>query len=132
MKHKINVHRRDKACLVSITWLCLLTISIMFSIGCLSFKARPAGIQPSAKDMQSPYYEIIGEAEGISSEYKFFWFFPVTSKASTNEAIDDAIRSKGGDNLIEAVITRESNVYMVGTVNNIYVKGKVIRYLHKD
>jgi len=81
--------------------------------------------------MESPYYEILGEAEGISSEYKFFWLFTVTSRANTNEAIDNAIKSKGGDNLIEAVITRESNVYIVGTVNNIYVKGKVIRYLYK-
>jgi len=115
-----------------IKYLCLFAISIIFSAGCLSFKARPVGIQPSAKDMKSPYYEIIGEAEGISSEYKFFWFFTVTTGANTNEAIDDAIRSKGGDNLIEVVITREKNVYMVGTVNNIYVKGKVIRYIYKD
>jgi len=109
----------------------LLIAACFFFTGCLSFKARPVGIQPSANEMKSPYYEIIGDAEGISSEYKLFWLFPVTTRANTNEAIDNAIKSKGGDNLIEAVITRESNVYVVGTVNNIYVKGKVIRYLHK-
>jgi hypothetical protein len=115
-----------------------LNIIVYFSLliatcltGCLSFNAHPVGIQPSAKDMQSPYYEIIGEAEGISSEYKLFWFFPVTPEANTKEAIDNAIKSKGGDNLIETVITREKNVYIVGTVNNICVKGKVIRYLYK-
>ena len=111
---------------------CLLIISIMLSAGCISFNAHPVGIQPSAKNMNSPYYEIIGEAEGISSEYKLFWLFPVTSKANTNEAIDNAIKSKGGDNLIETVITRETNIYIVGTVNNIYVKGKVIRYLYSN
>ena len=111
---------------------CLLIISIMFSVGCISFNAHPVGIQPSAKNMNSPYYEIIGEAEGISSEYKLFWLFPVTSRANTNEAIDNAIKSMGGDNLIETVITRESNVYIVGIVNNIYVKGKVIRYLYSN
>ena len=112
-----------------ILYLPLLIISCF--AGCLSFNAHPVGIQPSAKDMLSPYYEIIGEAEGISSEYKLFWLFTVTPEANTNEAIDNAIKSKGGDNLIETVITREKNVYIVGTVNNIYVKGKVIRYLYK-
>jgi len=115
-----------------ILYFCLFFVSIMLSAGCLSFKARPVGVLPSAKYMQSPYYEIIGEAEGISSEYKLFWLFPVTSRANTNEAIDNAIKSKGGDNLIETVITRERNVYIVGTVNNIYVKGKVIRYLRNN
>jgi hypothetical protein len=110
----------------------LSAASILFYSGCISFRAHPIGIQPSAKDMKSPYYEIIGEAEGVSSEYKLFWLFSVTPRANINEAIDDAIKSKGGDNLIETVITREKNVYIVGTVNNIYVKGKVIRYLHSN
>jgi hypothetical protein len=115
-----------------ILYLCLFAAFSFFSVGCISFSAHPVGVQPNAKYMNSPYYEVIGEGEGISSEFKLFWLFPVTSKANTNEAIDDAIRSKGGDNLIEAVITRESNVYIVGTVNNIYVKGKVIRYLRNN
>lgn len=78
--------------------------------------------------MASSDYEVIGEAEGISSSFRLFWFVPVTTAANFRDAVDDAVRSKGGDNLIEAVFTRERMVYIVGTVNNIYVKGKVIRY----
>ena len=114
-----------------ILYFFLFAAFALSSVGCLSFSAHPVGIQPNAKYMNSPYYEVIGESEGISSEFKLFWLFPVTSKANTNEAVDDAIRSKGGENLIEAVITRESRVYIIGTVNNIYVKGKVIRYLRE-
>jgi hypothetical protein len=104
---------------------------MVFCTGCLSFRAHPVGVEASAKHLKSLNYEIIGEAEGISSSFKLFWIIPVTPASSVDDAVDDAIKSKGGDNLIEAVFTRESMVYIIGTVNNIYVKGKVIRYTTK-
>jgi len=109
-----------------------LSAALIFCNGCISFSSHAVGVEPSAKNMTLPYYEVIGDAEGISSSFKLFWVFPVTPVSSINEAVDDAVKSKGGDNLIEAVFTRESKVYIVGTVNNIYVKGKVIRYLQFD
>ncbi len=115
---------------VTIPVIFLLT-ALSFCTGCLSFRSHAAGIEPSARLMTSSGYEILGEAEGTSSSFRLFWFIPVTPDASFREASDDAIKSKGGDNLIEAVYTRESLVYIVGTVNNIYVKGKVIRYIQK-
>jgi len=109
----------------------ILTLSavLIFFTGCLSFKSHAVGVEPSARYMTSPDYEVLGEAEGISSSFRLFWFIPVTPAVSSAEAVDDAVKSKGGDNLIEAVFTRESKVYIVGTVDNIYVKGKVIRYI---
>lgn len=106
----------------------LIAGSVIFS-GCISFKAHPAGVVPSAKHMTSSYYEVLGEAEGISSSFRLFWVFPATPAANNVEAVDDAIKSRGGDNLIEAVFTKESKVYIIGTVDNIYVKGKAVRYL---
>lgn len=103
----------------------------VFCSGCLSFQAHPVGVEANAKHLRSENYEVLGEAEGISSSFRLFWLIPVTPGATCDEAVDDAIKSKGGDNLIEAVFTRESLVYIVGTVNNIYVKGKVIRYKSK-
>lgn len=106
-----------------------ITAAAMFLSGCISSRSHAVGVEPCAGYMASPNYEVLGEAEGISSSFRLFWVFPVTPAANNNEAVDDAVKSKGGDNLIEAVFTRESKVYIVGTVNNIYVKGKVIRYL---
>jgi len=108
-----------------------LFIVLMLCTGCLSFKAHPVGVEPNARNMTCPEYEVLGEAEGLSSSFTLFWFVPVTPAVNFKEAVDDAVKSKGGDNLIEAVFTRESLVYIVGTVNNVYVKGKVIRYLQK-
>ena len=109
-----------------------LTACLMMLSGCISFKAHPVGVIPSARHMSSPYYEVLGEAEGMSSSFRLFWVFPVTPAANNAEAVDDAIKSKGGDNLIEAVSTSESKVYIIGTVDNIYVTGKVIRYQQSD
>ncbi len=108
--------------------LSLPAVLLIFT-GCLSFKTNAVGVEPSARYMTSPYYEVLGEADGISSSFKLFWFIPVTPSVSSEEAVDDAVKSKGGDNIIEAVFTRESKVYIIGTVNNIYVKGKAIRYI---
>lgn len=103
--------------------------SLLSFSGCISWQSHPAGVEPSAKFMASSSYEVLGEAEGISSSFKMFWVLPVTPPANCDEAVDDAIKRKGGDNLIEAVFTREREIYIVGTVENIYVKGKVIRYI---
>lgn len=96
--------------------------------GCLYGKVSPVGVEPSAKYMRSGGYEVLGEAEGVSSSFTLFWVFPVTPDEDISKAVDEAIRSLGGDNLIEAVFYREKKVYIVGTVNIVRAKGKVIRY----
>jgi hypothetical protein len=100
----------------------------LFSAGCLSFSNRPLGVQPSAMEMRSGQYEVLGGAEGASSSFRLFWIAPVTPDLSTDEAVTEAIRSKGGDNLIEMCMSHQRDVYIVGTVEGIRVTGKVIRY----
>ncbi|HNX24080.1 MAG TPA: hypothetical protein PKG60_08520 [Spirochaetota bacterium] len=116
--------------------MCLIIIFlyplILIFTGCISSRSHAVGVEANAKYMASPYYEVLGDAEGMSSSFTLFWLFPVTPSAGNDEAVDDAIKSRGGDNLIEAVFTRESKVYIIGTVSNIYVKGKVIRYLQRS
>ncbi|HOK03067.1 MAG: hypothetical protein BWY23_01701 [Spirochaetes bacterium ADurb.Bin218] len=112
-------------------FFCKLTIFLVVSAffsGCLYSKSHPVAIEESAAFLSSPNYEVIGEAEGSSSSFTLFSIFSVTPKVSIDEAIVDAIRSKGGDNLIEVKITREKRVYIIGTVDIVHVHGKVIRY----
>ena len=106
-----------------------ISLSFIIFTGCISFKSHAVGVVPSARHMTYDDYEVLGEAEGISSSFRLFWMIPVTPGVNNKEAVDDAVKSRGGDNLIEAVFTSESDVYIIGTVDNIYVKGKVIRYL---
>jgi hypothetical protein len=112
-------------------FLPVIAVSVLCT-GCISFSSHAVGVEASAKLMLSEYYEVLGEAEGISSGFQLFWVIPVVPAATCDEAVDDAVKSKGGHNLIEAVFTRETKVYIVGTVTNIYVKGKVIRYKSKN
>jgi len=109
--------------------LVLILTALSFQSGCLYFKNHPGGIFSQAKESGSFQYDILGEAEGTSSEFILMWMFRVTPEISYDDAVNEAIRSKGGDNLINITSWREKNVYMTGTVNVIHVKGTVVRYL---
>ncbi len=107
----------------------LMLIISTSAAGCLWLKNHPLGIQDSAKETGGLAYEILGEAEGESSSLRLFWIFPVTHVISYDEAINEAIRKLGGDNLIEVTSWKEKNIYLIGTVDVLRIKGKVIRYL---
>jgi len=104
-------------------------VAISLSCGCLYGRVHPLAIEPSAKAMITPGYEVLGEAEGASSSFTLLGIFAVTPRLDPGRAVDNAIRSLGGDNLIEAVYYRERKVYIVGVVDIVRVKGKVIRYV---
>ncbi len=107
----------------------LCAFTVLFLTGCIYSKSHPAGIEPSAKFMESVKYEVIGDGEGSASSFTLFSVIRVTPALNSSEAVDEAVKSRGGDNLIEALFTKEKRVYIIGTVDIIHVKGKVIRYL---
>ena len=109
--------------------LAIVLSAFAFQSGCLYLKNHPGGVFPQAKETGSMKYETIGDAEGTSSEFILMWIARVTPEISFDDAVNEAIRSKGGDNLVNVTSWREKKVYMVGTVNVIHVKGTVIRYL---
>lgn len=100
--------------------------------GCIYTKIHAVGLQSSAQSRPAPSYETLGEAEGMSSSFTFLWALPLTPRITLDEAYNEAIRSKGGDNLIGMSIWREKQVWILGTIDTIRVKGTVIRTLHKD
>lgn len=102
---------------------------VLLMCGCLYGRVHPLAIEPGAKVMRSSAYQVLGEAEGASSSFTLLGIFPVTSPLDPERAVDQAIRSLGGDNLIEVVYYSETKVYIVGVVNVVRVTGKVIRYL---
>jgi hypothetical protein len=104
----------------------ILSISMT---GCLYFRSHPMGIEPNARYTDYFNYEILGDAEGSSSSMTLIGLFPVTPGIKYEEAVNEAIRSKGGDNLIEVTSWRERKVYIVGVVDVLHVKGKAIRYI---
>jgi hypothetical protein len=120
---KISIH------LVTIFFACFLSI---YGTGCLYFRSHPVGIEPIARNTDYYKYEVLGDAEGTSSSMTLIGLFLVTPPIKYEEAIDEAIRSKGGDNLIDVTSWREKNVYVVGVVDVLHVKGKAIRYITEN
>lgn len=110
--------------------LTLAAASILLN-GCVYVKTHPAGLLPSARQA-SPEYETLGEAEGESSAFTLLWFAPVTTPVSVDTAVNTAVRSKGGDNLIGASVWNEKQILIIGTIDTIYVKGTVVRSATKE
>lgn len=106
-----------------------ILLPLMVLCGCLYGRVHPLAIEPGAKVMRSSEYQVLGEAEGASSSFTLLGIFQVTPCVDPERAVDQAIRSLGGDNLIECVYYTETKVYIVGVVNVVHVKGKVIRYV---
>lgn len=104
-------------------------LPVLLLCGCLYGRVHPLAVEPSAKVMRPAGYEVLGEAEGASSCFTLFGLFQVTPLPDPERAVDQAIRSLGGDNLIEVVYYSETKAYMVGVVKIVHVKGRVIRYL---
>jgi len=107
--------------------LIIILISQLFLSSCFYSKVKPLTVMSASHEITSEY-EIIGEAEGFSSEFKLLWFIPVTPRMSLNNALEDAIRSKGGNAMIEVTAQSENEKWIVGTIDSIRVHGKVIRF----
>ncbi len=96
--------------------------------GCVSVKTSLTGVSTNARTMESMDYEVLGEAEGMHSAFRLFWILPVTPRADREKAVEEAVASKGGDNLIFVRTWQERQHWVLGTVDIIHVRGLVVRY----
>ncbi len=96
--------------------------------GCVMKQSRSGGLRPSYSPVQDKSYQVLGEATGESSSFHLLWFVPVTPPISFDSAARKAIGSKGGDNLIDVRWWSERRHWLVGTVDELHVSGKVIVY----
>jgi len=103
----------------------------MFVSGCLHQRVRSTGMAPQAKVMENKKYRLLGESEGQSSSFNLLWFIPVTLRIDYDRAVNEAINRMNGDNLIEVRTWKEVQIWIVGMVEILHVKGKVIKYESK-
>jgi hypothetical protein len=78
--------------------------------------------------MESIRYRVLGEAEGTSSSFNLLWIIPVTPRIDYDRAVGDAINNLRGDNLINVRTWFERQVWIIGMVEILHVKGTVIQY----
>ena len=112
--------------------VCILSVYCVMMTGCLHVQTNARGLQTVVRPIQNDTYEVLGPAMGMNSGFRLLWFIPVTPCACADKAVNDAIYSKGGDNLIEVKYWHERQYWLVGTVDIIHVEGIVIRYKSED
>ncbi len=105
----------------------ILFLSLFAFSSCIGVHTHVKGIEPNGRPLSAGKYEIIGPAEFQISSFKLLWIFPVTPDMKIYETIDDTVTNKGGDNLIEMQLWHERQYWILGTVDIVHVKGKVIR-----
>jgi hypothetical protein len=106
-----------------VIFLCALMIT-----GCLYKGVRVTGLEPQAKIIEHKNYRVLGFSDGQSSSFNLLWFIPVTPRVDYDRAAREAIDSLRGDNLIDVRTWMERQVWFLGMVEILHVRGKVIQY----
>ena len=108
-----------------------LTIPLLAVVlaGCLYQGFHARGIEPQVRSIEPLPYQIVGEAEGTSSQFNLLWIIPVTPRISFDRAVNEAISAKNGDTLIVVRTWVERQVWFVGMIEVLHVKGKVVKYI---
>jgi hypothetical protein len=118
-----NTLKHAHRCLLIACIICSLLVS-----GCLHKRVRATGLGPQAKVMENKKYRVLGESEGQSSSFNLLWLIPVTVRIDYDRAVNEAINSLHGDNLIDVRTWKETQIWILGMVEILHVKGKVIQY----
>ena len=103
----------------------MICLSIFF-VGCIYSHTRVVGLEPQAKQIDKTKYKVIGEAEGKTSSFNLLWLIPVTPRINYDKAVSEAVSSLKGDSLIEVRTWLKRQIWIFGTIDVLYVKGKVI------
>jgi hypothetical protein len=100
----------------------------ILATGCLYNRTRLTDISPQAKVIESGRYRVLGVSEGTSSSFNLLWFIPVTPRIDYDRAVNEAVAGMRGDNIIEVKTWIERQVWIVGLVEILHVRGTVIQY----
>jgi opacity protein-like surface antigen len=92
----------------------------------------PQGTAPSSsplvsEDGKAREYQVIGRAEGSAGHFTLFGIIPF-GRSDIDAAIQDAIATYQGDNLVNVRYYVNSAFYLVGSSTSITVQGDVIKY----
>ena len=101
----------------------LYTVLAVLSVACTT----PGAVAPSTMPLTGKYVEL-GPAEESSSCGYTFLFIPLGAPKPVSALIEDLIRSRGGDALIEVSSSSSSAFYLLGISQCLQVRGKVVKF----
>jgi hypothetical protein len=99
----------------------VVLLIISFTFGCSSMPVRFPAVTETG-------YEVLGEGQGSSTGIMLFQFIPIGQNERFEKAYRYAVASKGGDALINPVITEHWFWAWVLNGYTTTVRGTVIKY----
>jgi len=106
------------------TTLRMLPLAVILAAlgGCTGVPYRMAEVE-----VDPTRYEVLGEAEGKTTGIMLFQFIPIRQNDRIERAAGQAIRSKGGDQLVN--ITIQESWFWACVLNGyrVHVKGTVLK-----
>ena len=101
----------------------LYTVITVLSVACTT----PGAVAPSTMPVTGKYVEL-GPAEESSSCGYTILFLPLGAPKPVSALIEDLVRSRGGDALIEVSSGSSSAFYLLGMSHCLQVRGKVVKF----
>ena len=103
----------------------LAVLALSLTAGCVT---NPGGIAPSTTPLAGKEYRVLGEVEGTDTRVYLFGILPLTGANTTQEAVNDALASKGGDALLDVTVDYNWEFWFFITRSETMVRGKAIRF----
>lgn len=101
----------------------LYTVLAVLSVACTT----PGAVAPSTMPVTGKYVELGPAEESSSCGYTVF-FIPLGAPKPVSVLIEELVRSRGGDALIEVSSSSSSAFYLLGMSNCLQVRGKVVKF----
>jgi len=95
----------------------------LLSVACTT----PGAVAPSTMPVTGRYVEL-GSAEESSSCGYTILFLPLGAPKPVSALIEDLVRNRGGDALIEVSSDSSSAFYLLGMSHCLHVRGKVVKF----
>lgn len=101
----------------------LYTVIAMLSAACTT----PGAVAPSTMPVTGRYVELGPAEESSSCGYTIF-FIPLGAPKPVSVLIEQLVKSRGGDALIEVTSSSSSAFYLLWMSQCVQVRGKVVKF----
>lgn len=97
------------------------------SIAWLAACTTPGAVAPSTMPVTGKYVELGPVDESESCGYLFL-FLPIGSPDHLADMIEELVKSRGGDALIEVTSSSSTSWFLLGGSNCVTIRGKVVKF----
>ncbi|NQT91582.1 MAG: hypothetical protein HQ559_02390 [Lentisphaerae bacterium] len=105
--------------------LCVALIFMALVCGCASV---PGGIAPSTTPIEGRSYDVLGRVSETDSHIALFGVIPISGGNRVEKAVNDCIRSRGADALIDVTVDGYMQFWVLFSRRVTRVTGTAIKF----